>query len=131
MTDIKINTLVYYWDDDKDDLAQGMVKFLSEKTCLCSVTPMASVEQYAEDQACYLEDVILPEDAPSTVVAIDKVYTDPYACLTGELARLSMEKTIAVKACRKAEKRSTQCSIKIKAVHKVLDQMIEQDDTIG
>lgn len=131
MTDIKINTLIYYWDNDKDVLAQGMVKNLSEKAALCSVTPMASVEQYAEEQACYLEDVILPEDAPSTVVDVARVYTDPYACLTGELARLYLEKTIAVKECRKAEKRSTQCSIKIKAVHKVLDDMVDADEEIG
>lgn len=129
MTDIKINTLVYYWDDSKDVLVHGMVK--AQNALRCFVTPMDSVEQYAEEQACFIEEVVLPDDAPAAGVWPEELYTDPYACLTAKLASLSLEKTIAVKECRKAEKRSTQCSIKIKAVHKVLDDMVDADEDIG
>lgn len=129
MTEIKSNTLVYYWDNNKDVLVHGMVK--EQLAFCCYVTPMDSVEQYAEEQACFVDEVVLPSDAPAVGVCPEEVYTNPYACLTAKLASLSLEKTIAVKECRKAEKRSTQCSIKIKAVHKVLDDMVDADEDIG
>jgi hypothetical protein len=118
--------IVYYWDDDKATLVEGLIK---EKTEIyIFVTPMDSVEQYAEEQACFVDEVKLPEDAPAQGCFPEEVYTDPYGCLTAKLAKLALEKTIAVKEYKKAEQHIKQCADRIKAIHQVLDKMVEEDE---
>ena len=68
--------IVYYWDNDKGTLVEGLIK---EKTELyVYVTPMDFVEKYAEDQACFVDEVELPEDAPAQGCFPEEVFTDPY-----------------------------------------------------
>lgn len=120
--------IVYYWDNDKDILVEGLIKEKNE--LFVYVTPMDSVEQYAEDQACFVEEVKLPEDAPAKSCFPEEVYTDPYGCLTSKLAKLALEKTIAVKEWKQAEQHIKQCADRIKAIHQVLDKMVEEDEDL-
>ena len=120
--------IVYYWDDDKATLVEGLIK---EKTELyIFVTPMDSVEQYAEEQACFVDEVVLPKDAPAQGRFPDEVYTDKYGCLTSKLAKLTLEKTIAVKEWRQAEQHINQYADRIKAIHRMLDKMVEEDEDL-
>ena len=120
--------IVYYWDADKSTLVEGLIKKKTE--LYIYVTPMDSVEQYAEEQACFVDEVKLPEDAPDQSCFPEEVYTDPYGCLTAKLAKLALEKTIAVKEYKKAEQHIKQCADRIKAIHQVLDKMVEEDEDL-
>ena len=120
--------IVYYWDNDKGTLVEGLIK---EKTELyVYVTPMDFVEKYAEDQACFVDEVELPEDAPAQGCFPEEVFTDPYGCLTAKLAKLALEKTIAVKSYKRAERDIKQCAERIKIVHQALDKLVEEDEDL-
>ena len=66
----------------------------------------------------------LPEQLTYTV------YTDPYICLSTELAKLIMAKAGAVKTLKQAEQVVIQYTTKIRTIQKVLDESVWKDDNI-